>query len=173
MEKVFLYLLTFVEVLTCILLITVILMQKTKNQGAGGLAFGSGMGEQLFGAQAGNVLTRVTSVLLAIFLANTCALSIVGSKIAHGGSGVERYAPPPPPSSLPAPAAARGQPVEESVPVPSDATVGGVDVPVKIPDTAAQPKIDVTPVVGPVQPTAPSATAEKPAAGGSTEKKSE
>ncbi len=65
------------EVLVSIMLIGVILLQRTKSQGAGGLAFGGGMGEQIFGTQAGNVLTRTTIVLGIIFLVNTATLSVI------------------------------------------------------------------------------------------------
>ncbi|MBP9572862.1 MAG: preprotein translocase subunit SecG, partial [Kiritimatiellae bacterium] len=44
-------LLLLVEVITAFLLIVVILAQKSKDQGLG-MAFGSGMGESLFGSRA-------------------------------------------------------------------------------------------------------------------------
>ena len=65
------------EVLVSVMLIGVILLQRTKSQGAGGLAFGAGMGETIFGTQAGNVLTRTTIVLGIIFFVNTVALTAV------------------------------------------------------------------------------------------------
>ena len=73
------YFLVAVEAITSLLLIIVILLQKTKSQGAG-LAFGAGVGEQLFGAQVGNVLTRTTVVLTIIFLVNTTLLVKLGLK---------------------------------------------------------------------------------------------
>lgn len=75
--------LTVINVITAILLITAILMQKSKTQGAG-LAFGSGVGETLFGGQIGNVMTRVTVVLTVIFLLNTTALTFLAVKSRHG-----------------------------------------------------------------------------------------
>lgn len=69
-----------VEIITCILLIAIILLQKTKSQGAGGLAFGAGMGETIFGPQVGNVLTKTTIVLGIVFLVNTVALSVLYSQ---------------------------------------------------------------------------------------------
>ena len=67
-----------VEVIVSFLLIVIILIQKTKSEGLG-LAFGSGMGETLFGSRAGNVLTRITVVLGALFLANTLVLGVMYS----------------------------------------------------------------------------------------------
>jgi preprotein translocase subunit SecG len=65
-----------IEVITCFLLIGLILIQKSKSQGAG-LAFGASMGESLFGAQTGNVLTKVTVWLTIIFLVNTTVLALM------------------------------------------------------------------------------------------------
>lgn len=65
-----------VEVFSGILLIGLILVQRSKSQGMG-LAFGGAMGESLFGARAGNVLTRITVVLAVIFLVNTTLLSMM------------------------------------------------------------------------------------------------
>jgi preprotein translocase subunit SecG len=68
--------LLFVEVVCSLLLIGVILLQKTKGQGVG-LAFGAGMGESLFGAQMGNVLTKTTIILGIVFLVNTTVISLL------------------------------------------------------------------------------------------------
>ena len=78
--------LTIIEVLCSAMLLGVILIQKTKSQGVG-LAFGAGMGESLFGAQMGNVLTKTTVILAILFLVNTTLLAIVGVKVRPGGSG--------------------------------------------------------------------------------------
>ena len=77
----FLYVL---EVLVCFLLGGVILLQKPKDGGLG-VSLGGGMGEALFGAQMGNVLTRVTIILGAVFLLNTLVLSRLTS---HSGTSV-------------------------------------------------------------------------------------
>jgi preprotein translocase subunit SecG len=68
--------LVIIEIVTCFLLVTLILIQKTKSQGAG-MAFGASMGESLFGAQTGNVLTKVTVWLTIIFLINTTVLALM------------------------------------------------------------------------------------------------
>jgi len=65
-----------VEVLAAFLLIVVILAQKSKDQGLG-MAFGGGMGESLFGSRAGNMLTRMTVVLIAVFMLTTIGLGIL------------------------------------------------------------------------------------------------
>ncbi len=68
-----------IEVLSCLLLIGIILLQKSKSEGLG-LAFGAGAGESLFGARAGNVLSKATVVLGIIFMANTLLLGIMFSQ---------------------------------------------------------------------------------------------
>ena len=72
-----------VEVLAAFLLIVVILAQKSKDQGLG-MAFGGGMGESLFGSRAGNMLTRMTVVLIVVFMLTTIGLGILFAN--HSGS---------------------------------------------------------------------------------------
>ncbi len=74
--KVFLYV---VEVVVCLLLGLVVMLQKPKEGGLGG-AFGGGALEASLGADAGNVLIKATSILGAIFLVNTLAIVALTSK---------------------------------------------------------------------------------------------
>ena len=67
-----------IEVLCCLLLITIVLLQKGKDGGLG-MAFGAGAGESLFGARAGNVLSKATVILGIAFMANTLWLGILFS----------------------------------------------------------------------------------------------
>ena len=62
----------------CLLLALVVMLQKPKEGGLGGLA--GGMGEAVFGADAGNVLIKVTVWLGVIFLVNTLILARFTSK---------------------------------------------------------------------------------------------
>jgi len=63
------------EFLVCLLLIGLVLMQRSKGQGVG-LSFGGGA-EAIFGAQMGNVLTRFTVILGIVFLLNTTILAVL------------------------------------------------------------------------------------------------
>lgn len=74
----------FIEIVVCFLMGAVILLQKPKDGGLG-VSFGGGMGEALFGAQMGNVLTKTTIVLGVVFLLNTLVLSRLTS---HSGTSV-------------------------------------------------------------------------------------
>ena len=81
--------LIFIEIVSSLLLIGIILLQKTKDEGLG-LAFGAGVGETLFGSRAGNVLTKITVTLAAIFLLNTLAIGYIAAGRAGTGSVVDR-----------------------------------------------------------------------------------
>ena len=63
-----------VEVLVCLLLVLVVMLQKPKEGGLGG-AIGGGMLEASLGADAGNVLIKTTAILGGIFLLNTLVLA--------------------------------------------------------------------------------------------------
>lgn len=78
------------EAIVCILLIGIVLIQRSKGQGVG-LSFGGGA-EAVFGAQMGNVLTRTTVVLGVIFLFNTAVLAVL-KPTQRGDSLSERMAP--------------------------------------------------------------------------------
>ena len=96
-----------VEVLAAFLLVVVILAQKSKDQGLG-MAFGSGMGESLFGSRAGNVLTRMTVTLAAVFMLTTIVLGILFARGTSGSGSVMDRAD----SQIPmAPAAAPSAPL--------------------------------------------------------------
>jgi len=71
-----------IEVLACLLLALVVMLQKPKEGGLGG-AIAGGMGEAVFGADASNVLIKVTIWLGAIFLANTLLLARLTSKVSN------------------------------------------------------------------------------------------
>ncbi|MEI6217468.1 MAG: preprotein translocase subunit SecG, partial [bacterium] len=68
------FLLIAIEVIVGLLLIGVVLLQRSKDQGLG-LAFGAGMGESLFGSQAVNVLIKITVILSCVFFLNTMILA--------------------------------------------------------------------------------------------------
>ena len=62
-----------VEVLACVLLALVVMIQKPKEGGLGGLGGGSAMDAAL-GADAGNVLVKATALRGTVFLLNTLLL---------------------------------------------------------------------------------------------------
>jgi preprotein translocase subunit SecG len=78
-----------VEVIVCLLLIGIILIQRSKGGGLG-VAFGGGGGEQLFGNRTGNVLTKATVVLSIAFFVNTVILAMMSSNRAVEASLLEQ-----------------------------------------------------------------------------------
>ena len=113
-----------IEIISSILLIVIILLQRSKSEGLG-LAFGSQMGESLFGARAGNVLVKATVWMGIIFLVNTTVLAKIYSKGTSqsliSGSSVPvpmaRQVPVPGPVGQPA-----NQPLAPSVPMSAPMT---------------------------------------------------
>ena len=103
-----------VEVLVCILLAMVVMLQKPKEGGLGG-AFGGGMLEASLGADAGNVLIRTTAILGAIFLLNTLVLARLTSTV-HSRSLMAREAEPAAETAPALPAAPELPAVPEAAP---------------------------------------------------------
>lgn len=133
-----------VEVITCLLLALVVMLQKPKEGGLGGIA--GGMSEAVFGADAGNVLIKATTWLGAIFLANTLILARFTSTINQKTLMANEAAP---------------APVQQQMPMmpqmPADVPAAPAATPA--PATAAKPAAPATAA----KPPAP-APAAKPAA---------
>ena len=111
------------EVLVCLLLGGVVMLQKPKDGGLN-VAMGGGMGESMFGAQMGNVLTKTTVVLGCIFLLNTLVLSrLTSHRSSSVMEGVRSAAPAAPaaPVQLPSAAAPDAAPTAPAAPAPTAA----------------------------------------------------
>jgi preprotein translocase subunit SecG len=65
---------TFVLILTSILLILLVLAQKAKSDGGMGAAMGGGMAEATFGADTGNVLSKATVNAAIVFFVLSLSL---------------------------------------------------------------------------------------------------
>ncbi len=78
-----------VEVLVCLLLALIVMLQKPKEGGLGG-AFGGGALEASLGADAGNVLIKATAILATIFLLNTLVLARLTSTKTSGSVIADR-----------------------------------------------------------------------------------
>ncbi len=138
MSSILISVLLIVEVLAAFLLIVVILAQKSKDQGLG-MAFGGGMGESLFGSRAGNVLTRMTVVLAAVFMVTTMALGILfaGRTVRAGGSVMDqadREMPVAPVAPLTAPQSA-------PLAAPSPMMEMGGDTPISSAEVVSEPVV--------------------------------
>jgi preprotein translocase subunit SecG len=102
-------LLIFIIVALAVILICLILVQRSKQGGLGALGGGSGGGatEEVFGAGFGNVLSKATVVCVVLFFASTMGLTFVEGQRAK--------------SKINATIA----PGERSTPLPGDASLDG------------------------------------------------
>lgn len=109
-----------IEVVVCLLLAGVVLLQKPKEGGLGGV-IGGGMAEAAFGADAGNVLIKATAILGAIFLLNTLALARFTSTVNTKSvmSSVEAPAPAQQVPAMPAPEMPAAPATPASAPAPA------------------------------------------------------
>jgi len=128
--QILLYFLLTLHVLVCLLMVLVVLMQRPRSEGLGA-AFGSGMTDNIFGAQTTNVLAKFTTWLGGAFFVLTLALAMVYSHLYSGNTGMSNAL-----SKLPAPApVATPKPTGETLPA----------VPTTTPDTAASVSTPTTP----------------------------
>ncbi len=109
-----------VEVVVCLLLVLVVMLQKPKEGGLGG-AISGGMLEASLGADAGNVLIRTTVVLGTVFLINTLVLARLTSTV-HSRSLMANESEPTAEAAAPAlPAAAPELPAAPAPAAPAPA----------------------------------------------------
>ena len=132
-----------VFVLVCLLMMLVILMQRPKSEGLCA-AFGSGVTENIFGAQTTNVLVKFTAWLAGIFFALTLAVSILN---AHKGTADtafrrELMKSQAAPQSSPAPAAPQASPSPVASAAPNSGAgvlPAGSAAPAASPSASAKP----------------------------------
>jgi preprotein translocase subunit SecG len=105
-----------VEVIVCLLLVLVVMLQKPKEGGLGG-AISGGMLEASLGADAGNVLVRTTIVLGTVFLINTLVLARLTSTV-HSRSLMAGESEPVAEAAPVLPAAAPELPAAAPAPAP-------------------------------------------------------
>lgn len=89
----FITLLTILEVIVCLLLSLLVLMQRPRQEGLGA-AFGSGVTDQMFGAQTTNVLQKATVYLGAALFGITFLLAILISRQDGSGARKETFVDP-------------------------------------------------------------------------------
>ncbi|CAN5278460.1 preprotein translocase subunit SecG [soil metagenome] len=165
-----------INIIVCIALIGVVLMQRSEG---GALGMGGGGGGFMTARGAGDLLTRTTWILFSVFLVISLVLTVLTGRMGAGNSVVERLkldgldsntlnAAPPPvapttaaPTQLPAAASpSTAAPPSLDAPAPQlNAPAPTVSKPVaKAPAPVAKAPAAPVPVVG-----APAATPEKPA----------
>ena len=139
-----------IEVIVCLMLALVVMLQKPKEGGLGG-AIGGGMLEASLGADAGNVLIRTTAILGAVFLLNTLVLARLTSTVhshslmAHESEPVAEQAPTLPMAAPELPAAAPKAPEAPAAPAAAPAAAPKAPEAPKAPAVPAKPAAPAVP----------------------------
>ncbi|MGH8048220.1 MAG: preprotein translocase subunit SecG [Chthoniobacterales bacterium] len=154
--QILLYFLLTLHILVCVLMVLVVLMQRPRSEGLGA-AFGSGMTENIFGAQTTHVLAKFTTWLGGAFFALTLALAVLYSHMNARESAITRSLMDRP-EPKPAPAAT----TPAAQPAATPATAPGASAPTVPAAPAATTPVDVQPVA-PLAPATPAAAPAKPA----------
>jgi preprotein translocase subunit SecG len=149
--------LTIVEVLVCLLLILLILMQRPRQEGLGATFAGDAM-SNLAGAQATNVLQKGTTWLTAILFTTTILLGVLISK-KQGADAKEKLFDP----SAKAAAAPLVVPVATPKPVAPVLPVAPV-APAATGASAPKPTLPAAPKPAEAAPAVPAAAKPSPAA---------
>ncbi len=128
MQDILIPLLTIVEVLVCLLLVLIILMQRPRQEGLGA-AFGEGVTSQMWGAQTTNVLQRGTAWLAgALFITTVVLASLISSK--HGAHKSDKlFNAPAAKAEAAAPAPAAAPAAKTEAPKPAEAPKAATPAP--------------------------------------------
>ena len=81
------WLLTFLLILDCLVLMLLVLIQLPKKEAGMGQAFGGGATDALFGSGSGNALTKMTKYAVGIFFVLTLLISVLFGKQSRSGGG--------------------------------------------------------------------------------------
>ncbi len=155
-----------INIIVCLLIILLTLMQRPKNEGLGA-AFGGGMTDNLFGAQTTNALQTITRWLGGIFFALTLLLSWLYVKKDFKRSSLQqRLSAPTAIPAAPAPAIPNGVPTTlpqaVSDPVKADGTPTTQELEKtisKLVEDAAKAKPEATPEAPKPMPATPEGAA--------------
>jgi preprotein translocase subunit SecG len=123
-----LYFLLTLHVIVCLLMVLVVLMQRPRSEGLGA-AFGSGMTENIFGAQTTHVLAKFTTWLGIAFFVLTLGLAMTYSHLSSSQTPLNKEL-----MSMPEPKAAAAVPAASAAPVASVTPAAPVE-----PATSAAP----------------------------------
>jgi preprotein translocase subunit SecG len=144
-----LYFLLTLHVLVCLLMVLVVLMQRPRSEGLGA-AFGSGMTENIFGAQTTHVLAKFTTWLGIAFFVLTLALAMVYSHLYSSQTSLSKElmsmsepkaAASPSPAAQASPSAApaaSATPLASATPAPTAAASA-------TPEASVSPAVSATP----------------------------
>ncbi len=160
---IFIGILTAVEVIVCLLLILVVLMQRPRQEGLGA-SFGDAAASQVWGAQTTNVLQKFTVYLAIILFVLTLLLAVLVSRHQNGSKTEKIFGDAKPAAAAPAAATpdAEAEKIVEKIKdaVKTEAAKDGAPAKADAPKTAAATPAKSEPAKAPE---APKAEAPAPA----------
>lgn len=156
------FIIQFVLIVVCLLMVLIVLMQRPKQEGLGA-SFGAGVTDQIWGAQTTNVLQKFTVRLAILFFLLSmllCFLKARQDKKEAGGDALgslptEKVEPKKPD---PAPAS----PTANTVTIPATPAPVTPATPAVTPPPAPEPKTEGTPAEAPKSDSPPPAEATPP-----------
>ena len=119
MVNILIWLFTAVLILVSIFLVLVVLAQKAKSDGGMGGALGGGATEAAFGADTGNVLTKLTINAAILFFVLTFGLYLGHIYVSKHAKSTEGQLPVITAPAKPATPAAAAAPAVEAAPAPA------------------------------------------------------
>lgn len=142
----------------CLLTVLVILMQRPSANAGMGASLGGGAAESAFGGEAGNVLTKATTILIISFLVLSLGLflgfkALYGKKTGKADTVIDDLAKTAPAAAPAAPAIA---------PTPASTTTPVAPATTTPAPAATTPEPAPAAPATPVAPTAPAATTTAP-----------
>lgn len=154
--------LTAVEVIVCLLLILVVLMQRPRQEGLGA-SFGDAAASQVWGAQTTNVLQKFTVYLAIILFAITLLLAVLVSRKQAGGKSEKIYGDAKPAAAAPAAKADDKKPTEAPKAEPQKTAEPSKAETQKVTESAKAPaKAPAAPAKASATPPAPAKTQPAP-----------
>jgi len=124
MINIAIYILLGVNILVCILLTLLVLMQKPRSEGLGA-AFGGSFTDSIFGAQTSDVLTKGTIWLGSTFMVLTLILALLYSHRQTSGPKLQEEL------TKPVAAATNNLSTNAVVPAPADSSIPAAPAPAK------------------------------------------
>lgn len=152
--------LTVVEVLVCLLLILIVLMQRPRQEGLGA-SFGDGMMSQIAGAQTTNVLQKFTVYLAVALFILTLTLALLITRQQSHKANTRIFDAPPPPAAVETPKIEVKPEGVKPAPAAEAPKTGDAAKPSVEPSAPTKPLVEAV-KEGP-KPVAPAAEAPKPA----------
>jgi len=133
-----LYFLLTLHVLVCLLMVLVVLMQRPRSEGLGA-AFGSGMTENIFGAQTTHVLAKFTTWLGIAFFVLTLALAMTYSHLYSSQTALNKELMSMPVPKASATPATISTPAPTATPAPSASPIASATPVANVSPTPAAP----------------------------------